>query len=342
MSETKEFIIDEKGLQAFAGQPQEITAESLLAENIQGMPCLVEPFLQSVGLACLAGSSDTGKSTLLRQLAVSVCAGGDEFLGFAIEAKYRSVIYVSTEDDANATRASLQTQGWDKANYKLKGLRFVFEYEDLLPELEKRLKRKPADLIIIDCFADTFTGDLKDTQRIRSFLQPYQAMALKYSCLILFLHHTGKRTENLEPNKNNLLGGQGFEAKMRLVMELRRDLVDPRKRHLCIVKGNYLGNRHKSESIVLNFNETDCTFANTGEHTPFPLLVRQPEVDSSKAMWEEACRLQDEGKTYDQIAEALGYQHRSSIAKLFDKAQKQGWEAEERKDKRKIYNDKHD
>ena len=62
----------------------EITGEYLLQANIEQIPCLVEPFLQQVGLACLAGSSDTGKSSLLRQLAISIVTGapeGDSFLG---------------------------------------------------------------------------------------------------------------------------------------------------------------------------------------------------------------------------------------------------------------------
>src|SRR5688572_9617791 len=68
----------------------EITGEHLLLADVQKIPCLVEPFLQQVGLACLAGSSDTGKSSLLRQLAISVVTGEKEFLGFPINARFKS------------------------------------------------------------------------------------------------------------------------------------------------------------------------------------------------------------------------------------------------------------
>lgn len=122
-------------------------------------------------------------------------------------------------------------------------------------ELDRRLTRQPADVVIIDCFSDAFGGDLKDTQKIRSYLHPYQELALKHQCLILFLHHTSKRTEAYEPSKHNLLSGQGFEAKMRLVIELRADISDPTIRHLCIVKGNYLPGNMKRESYVLRFDE---------------------------------------------------------------------------------------
>ncbi|MBK7223175.1 MAG: hypothetical protein IPH94_18245 [Saprospiraceae bacterium] len=39
----------------------EITGEQLLLSEIKEIPTLVSPFLQQTGLACLAGSSDTGK-----------------------------------------------------------------------------------------------------------------------------------------------------------------------------------------------------------------------------------------------------------------------------------------
>ena len=38
----------------------EITGEALLMKQIHEIPTLVEPLFPKVGLACLAGSSDTG------------------------------------------------------------------------------------------------------------------------------------------------------------------------------------------------------------------------------------------------------------------------------------------
>lgn len=304
----------------------ETTGESLLLTEIKEIPTLVYPFLQQTGLACLAGSSDTGKSSILRQLAIAIVTGENNFLGFRINANHRSVIYVSTEDLERETAYLLSRQTQQYKPELLKGLRFVFEIENLFSELDRRLNTKPADLVIIDCFADTYGSDLKDTQRIRTYLHPFQELAQKHQCLILFLHHTGKRTENFEPNKNNLLSGQGFEAKMRLVIELRADLLNPLHRHLCIVKGNYLPASYKKESYVLQFDEQNFVFTNTGERMPFELLVKQPDTDQSKAKYEQAKDLKDKGYSYEQIAKAIGYNSKGSISKLFDKAKKNGWD----------------
>jgi hypothetical protein len=195
----------------------------------------------------------------------------------------------------------------------------------LYDELDKRLTNKPVDLVIIDCFADVYSGDLKDTQRIRTFLHPYQELAQKHNCLICFLHHTGKRTENFEPSKNNLLSGQGFEAKMRVVIELRADLLSPANRHLCIVKANYLPASFKKESFVLEFDEPNFTFTNTGERTPFELLVKQTNADAGKEKFEQAKELMDKGFSYARIANAIGYHSKGSVSKLFEKAKRRGW-----------------
>lgn len=304
----------------------EITGENLLLTEINEIPTLVNPFLQQTGLACLAGSSDTGKSSILRQLAIAIVTGENNFLGFKINAKHRSVIYVSTEDLERETAYLLQRQTQKYKPEQVKGLRFVFSTENLFNELDKRLNNNPADLVVMDCFSDSFGGDLKDTQKIRSYLHPYQELAQRNQCLILFLHHTGKRTENFEPNKNNLLSGQGFEAKMRLVIELRADLSNPTIRHLCIVKGNYLPASFKKESYVLQFDEKNFVFSNTDERVPFELLIKQPFGDSDKAKYEKAKSLKEQGKNYNQIAEALGYSSKGSVSKLFDRAKKNGWD----------------
>lgn len=315
-----------KRLQTEAESGGEITGEMLLTEKIEQIPCLVEPFLQQTGIACLAGSSDVGKSSILRQLAITVCTAQDTFLGFRLNAKYNSCIYVTTEDLERETAYLLNRQSRNFTPKELKGLRFVFELKDLFNELDRRLTRQPADLVIMDCFSDTFGGDLKDTQKIRGYLHPFQELALKHQCLILFLHHTSKRTEAYEPNKHNLLSGQGFEAKMRLVIELRADLSDPTLRHLCIVKGNYLPANCKRESYVLRFDEDTFQFTNTGERTPFELLIRQEGEGNAKAKYQQAYELFQEGFTYDVIAQKIGYKNKGSVSKLFEKAKANGWD----------------
>ena len=304
-----------------------ITGEQLLLMPYEKMPTLIEPILQRTGIACLAGSSDTGKSTVLRQLVIAIVTGATEFLGFLINAVYRSAIYVSTEDLESETIFLLKRQASSYTPEQLKGLRYIFGNEDELKEkLDAALTIKPADIVVIDCFGDGFGKDLKSTHEIRAYLNPFQNLAQKHKCLILFLHHTGKRTQNLEPSKDNLLSGQGLEAKMRVVIELRADLMNPAFRHLCIVKGNYLPANYKRESFVLQFDEPNFHFTNTGERVPFELLVKSVNTEQDKEKWQQAKELTDKGLTYEAIAEIMGYSSKGTISKLLKKGTEKGWD----------------
>lgn len=297
-----------------------MTGMELMHFAPEKMPTLVDPLLPQSGLACLAGGSDTGKSCALRQLAICTVLG-KPWVGFNITPKHYSAIYGSTEDDASATSFLLNRQalGMGCVADDLKRLRFIFEWDgQLVDELDKMLTAQPADIVIIDAFSDAFGGDLKDTAKIRNFLHPYQQLINKHNCLILFLHHTGKRTEEREPSKNNLLSGQGLEAKMRMVMELRVDQSDPQCRHLCIVKGNYLAASFKQESYVLRFDPDNFTFSNTDDRTPFELLSKQSD-DGGKSKYEIAKKHKDNGMTLAQIAEKMGFANAGGVSKLLSR-----------------------
>ncbi len=282
--------------------PGVYTGKELLKRKSKKIPTLVDPIFPKVGVCALGGSSDTGKSSLLRQFALNVGTGQKSFLGFKLNSTYKKAVYVSTEDDEYATSHILH-----KANkkYKLKkgkydGITFVFNTEILLVKLELMLSNQKVDLIVIDAFSDIYTNSMNDTNQVRTFLNDYSQLAQKHKCLIIFLHHTGKRTEDLEPSKNNLLGSQGFEAKMRLVIELRADQSDPKKRHLCIVKGNYLPQKYKKESYVLLFDEYQ-QFSMTDQRVLFEKLKK----DNNGEVKIEVKKLKDSGKTQTQIAKEL-------------------------------------
>jgi hypothetical protein len=73
-----------------------ITAESLMNMKLDKLPYLVEGLIPQTGLFCLAGSSDTGKSALLRQLVFSICSKQGTFLGFKLNTRYGNAILERT------------------------------------------------------------------------------------------------------------------------------------------------------------------------------------------------------------------------------------------------------
>ena len=298
--------------------PDEITGEMLLNKNIREIPTLLDPLLPKSGLVCIAGSSDTGKSAFLRQLSMSVSAGLKSFLGMKLYAEHHRVEYVSTEDDETALAYLIGRQNVDMglSPQSLRGLCFLFDSENVVPILEKRLTDHPADLVVIDCFSDLYTGSMNESNQVRQFLNQFSKLANNYKCLIIFLHHCGKRTETFMPSKHNLLGSQAFEAKMRLVLELRNDVTDASYKHLCCVKGNYLPAEYKAESVKLRFT-AHLTFKDSGERVPFECLV--PKDANREAKYLRAIQLRDEGHTYEEIAQEIGYKEKSGVAKLIQR-----------------------
>ncbi len=304
------------------------TGKQLMEEPSEKTMFLVEGMMQKVGLACIAGSSDTGKSLFLRQFAIAIVTKQKEFLGRRINAEHHRALCVITEDLESETKKYLKKQAQSCSPDLLEELEFIFYSENLLQSLEKKLHDKKTDLVVIDCFGDLFNGKLNDSTSVRQWLQSFHNLALRHQCLILFLHHTGKRTEYITPSKNHLLGSQAFEAKMRLVMEFRMDNSDANLRHLCIVKGNYLSSSDKQKSIMLRLDEVTLTFSDTGKRVPFELLVKGPGIDRDREKFDIANMLKKQGKNYDEIANEIGFKSKGSITKLFDKAKERGWDQE--------------
>lgn len=296
-----------------------VSGYELLKKENESIPFLIEGLLQSVGIGAVVGSSDTGKSSFLRQLATAVATKQPDFLGWSINAIHNKAIYVSSEDDERAVSFLLkkQAKGSRVSDELYKNLRFVFDTDNLLETLESLLQESRVDLIVIDAYSDLFGGQMNSNNEVRVFLNKYSQLAQKYECLVLFLHHTAKRTEQSEPSKNNVIGSQGFEAKMRILIELRQDFMEKNYRHLCIVKGNYLPQEMKTESFVLWFNE-NMVFANTARRVPFESLVKPETNNTDKQGFENLEMLIGQGLSQNKAAERLGMS-KSSASRLMAK-----------------------
>ena len=295
-------------------------ASDMIMLNETEAATLLDPILPRSGVAALVGSSDSGKSTLLRGLAMAIVRGDGEYIGFKLNTRYRKAIYVSTEDDAHSLgslmRRQIPSTTPDEA-MRYDALRFVFDTENLLDTIELSLRCGAADVVIVDAFADLYNGPMNENNRVRNFLQGFADLAQRYDTLVIFLHHTGKRTEVLAPSKHNAIGSQGFEAKMRLMMELRPDPERHDIRHLCVVKGNYLSSDYKHDSFELRFTP-ELNFEATGERVPFARLrERNEDREAEEVEKLELIRsMLADGRTQQQIADALGYKDRSTIAKI--------------------------
>jgi RecA-family ATPase len=258
------------------------TAKDIIDLKIEKVPMLVDPLFQKYGVVSLAGSSDLGKSYLLLQLASEIVNGSKTFLDFEMNTSHNSVIYLSTEDDEYSLCPRLLKLSKSRSDLSVyHNLRVLVESTDLLKRLNKLLIIKPADLVIIDTFADIFGGDMNQSNKVRTYIQEFKNLAVKHKTLFIFNHHCSKRNDARAPHKDNLLGSQGFESSMRSVIELRQDFKRTRVRHLCIVKGNHIDDSFKNASFELEYS-FENGFSNTGNRVKFEKLVRPVTANESK------------------------------------------------------------
>ena len=92
------------------------SGEYLIKRKIETIPTLLDPIFPRVGSIAIAGSSDLGKSTLLRQLALAVSVGDSSFLGWKLNPVHKSAMVVSTEDFADLMTITLKTFQQGDAN----------------------------------------------------------------------------------------------------------------------------------------------------------------------------------------------------------------------------------
>ena len=133
---------------------------------------------------------------------------------------------------------------------------------------------------------------MNNSNEVRSYLNMYNNLANEFGVTVIFLHHTKKASAGMAPNKNSILGSQGFEAKMRSVLMLTKDDSDESLRHLCVIKNNYLPESSKSMSYVLRFNEY-LSFENTGERVRLNELATEEWIEDAKVMQENGLPLRE-------------------------------------------------
>ena len=152
----------------------------------------------------ITGPSDTGKSTLLRQLAMAIISGATEFLGKPLHINGGDVIYISTEDGVIGLQESLQKQvtGMQIDKERLNQLHFLFDDQDIFSEILEQLKTRKVELIIVDSMSDTFEGNANDFVGVRAYMRSLKRLCRDFGCSVILLHHNVKNSEKSSPDKN--------------------------------------------------------------------------------------------------------------------------------------------
>jgi RecA-family ATPase len=284
-----------------------ITASEIIKIGPKEVPKLWKPFLNKVGLAGFVGSSDCGKSTLMRQLTLSIALREEEFLGYPLSWEHGRAMYICTEDNLESISPSLQKQIPDIST-KLDNLKFLFvESSHIYKQVEEELSKCPVDLIVLDTWSDLYKGNANQFNEIRSGLTPLKNIANKFKCCVVIIHHTIKNSENSEPNKNRVNGSQAIEATLRSVLELR-NIDDGKSKCLSVIKGNYISADFKRKGLKLDFDEEHLLFSTEHEGVDFDKMGqdRSNRKYSNPEVFKRLCHLKKiENRSYVECRKTL-------------------------------------
>jgi hypothetical protein len=285
------------------------SAEELLAISLDEVPKLWSPFFPRKGLVGLTGSSDCGKSTLLRQLAITIALQEETFLGFPLHHRRASAIVVCTEDEMEGIAAMLGKHLKGRAKEGVENLLFVFESDELIQKLDEQMCKRKPDLVVLDVWSDTYADNPNSWSDVRQNLKVLKTLASKHDCLIAIVHHTVKNSEKSLADKNKVNGSQAIEAKLRCVMELR-NADNPKHRELRVLKNNYMSREAKAEGILLELDTETMLFSNTGEKLSLAGTIETGSRVYDVNLWIQRmadCRA--EGLSFSKARELLAEQY---------------------------------
>lgn len=182
---------------------------------------LWHPYLPRGEVTLLDGDGGVGKTTMMLRIAFDAMMGGEMPNEYHMRGGM-AVLYISLEADANGvTFPVLKRMGLtDKAQfYHVKSL--VELDEEGVEEIEKVIKEKEIDLVVIDSLVDYLPGetdmnDYKHASKMGLYLR--ERLAQPYNCSVVLMRHLTKGSKDKMRYRG--MGSQGWHkgARSQLVV----------------------------------------------------------------------------------------------------------------------------
>jgi RecA-family ATPase len=228
-------------------------------------------------IALLAGIGGYGKSTLVRQLAMAVARGDEEFLSRPIHPQHKRVIYISCEDGKYKTARILKKYG----GMASPGLVFLwmsqYSQNEVLEALKRQVALAPVDLIVIDSLGNLFGGDQNNNSDAQEFYSKFAR--LSEESVVLFLHHIRKGDHKNQPDQSGIQGAGAFVQRARAVLMLTGEKHST-ERYLHMEKENDISDMFKYEALVLDFDREQKRYSSTGQTKSVQNLRTPASADS--------------------------------------------------------------
>ncbi len=190
------------------------TLQELLAEPEEVMSWVVEDLLPSAGLSIFVAKPKVGKSTLARQLALSV-ARGDDFIGY--KTTKGLVVYLAFEERRLDVKNHFTKMGATEADTGIKIFAGMAPTDAVVAVREMAEQERPT-LIVVDTLARLVRiKDLNDYSQTTSGLEPILALAREVGSHVCLLHHAKKGKDK---GIDTILGSTGLAGTVDNIIQI--------------------------------------------------------------------------------------------------------------------------
>ena len=161
-------------------------------------PELIQGILRETHIMNLSGSSKTGKTYLMQELALAI-ATGDTWLGHKCE--QGEVLYIDAEVDKSSSLNNInevaKAKGYTREmigkNLIIWNIRgYATQIQKLLPSIIRRFKKNKLKLIIIDPMYKINEGDENSAKDMSEFTRGLDQLSVTLNCAIAYVHHFAK------------------------------------------------------------------------------------------------------------------------------------------------------
>lgn len=240
------------------------------------------PDLIPDGEVCgLIGVDGVGKTQLMSQLAFCVGRKRKHFLNLTLNVKHGNALIVATEDSKKKfTKAIVKIANALEPGHKPEevGIHFMeggsfSTLETFILEIERNLKLRPTDLVIIDALLDTFlliNGNPNDSSDANVILNEFQVRICNhFSCTVIFIHHASKSSARAKQEKGKFFlvkddaqGSGRITQKPRTILGLTHDFASSSEEfsttytnYLHALKVNLSSRHYVKNAIHLTFDQ---------------------------------------------------------------------------------------
>ena len=267
---------------------------------------IIKDILPANGISGITGSSDTGKSLLLLQLAVCYLLN-KPFLNVAVNGGKQVLIcsYEDVQNSLNKRMANL-TKNLSQQEIELlkNNLHFQTYADNNLEVIEEHLNANPeTGLIVIDPFSELMSGrDLNSAGEVREVMKTMHNICLQRNLAIIIIHHNTKASDKEAGlGKGNSSGSQAIEAKTRVLFELK--VENNRQRTLAIIKGNDIpiSMKYPESRTILEFENDNSLWFKISDSK---IIARPVRSNTTKVIWEDVFK-EDSELRYGTIKDRL-------------------------------------